>query len=208
MRSRPPLLPPLPLLPDDEFDVSDNLLISSNPINSFFNSFADDVALSRLSDVSSAPSPIPSKISEYPVPESPITADISIPSIFPHHSNNLRMAIANPLTYGSTFATVGNNILPIVLDVAFILLLSNLNWFDGEFIVFAKSPQATFDWSKIARTLNCIFSPCVISDTVWLTPYLYAYVANVALVISIPYLYNALDCPMRPLCKLFITVDF
>ena len=60
-------------------------------------------------------------------------------------------------------------------------------WF-LTFIVLPKSPHATFDCSRIPRSLNCIFVFWDIFDTDCITPWLYAICCNVASVKSIPYL--------------------
>ena len=83
-------------------------------------------------------------------------------------------AIDAPLIIGNTFCKAGMNNCPRTIPVSFTLFLNCLIILDGELIVFAKSPQDTFDWSSIAIILNCIFSACVISETDFDNPKLYA----------------------------------
>ena len=125
----------------------------------------------------------------------------------PSAVNNRFKAITIALITGSTFFTIGSNKFPIVLARFDICCFVILYWFATEPRVFAWSPHATFDWSKIAIKRNCIFSACVIADRDFVTPRLYAYCCNVAFVISIPNLYSALDCPINPDWKFVITDD-
>ena len=116
-------------IPESAPDSSGAFIFNSSiPSVVFFSFSASLFAVARLSVASSNPN---NSFTFTLDPDTPPQSNPSNPNRFTINCANLCNAITSPFIYGKTFATIGKNMLPIVLARFSKLAFNNLNWLAG-----------------------------------------------------------------------------